>query len=97
MRDEWLAPLCRGEVRAGIARAGESPGPPMLRATRIQDGLVLDGDAPWVTGWGRIDVMLVAAREGDSIVRALIDAAPAPTIGANVCTWSGRTPAGRSR
>jgi alkylation response protein AidB-like acyl-CoA dehydrogenase len=82
LREGWLARLCRGEVRAGIARAGELPGPPMLRATRTSDGLVLDGDAPWVTGWGRIDVMLVAAREGDMIVRALVDAVPGPTLSA---------------
>ena len=82
LRDAWLARLCRGEVRAGIARAGEIPGPPMLRARRTGDRLVVDGTAPWVTGWGRIDVLLVAAREGDTIVRALVDAMPAPTIGA---------------
>lgn len=81
LREEWLPSLCRGDVRAGIARAGEIPGPPMLRATRAGERLVLDGAAPWVTGWGRIDVMLVAAREGDTIVRALVDATAAPTIG----------------
>ena len=80
LREEWLAPMCRGDVRGGIARAGEIPGPPRLSVTRTADGLVLNGEAPWVTGWGRIDVMLVVAREGEQVVRMLMDASPAATI-----------------
>ena len=33
-----------------------------------------------MTGWGRIDVMLVVAREGEQVVRMLMDASPAATI-----------------
>ena len=81
LRDEWLAPLCRGERRAGIALAGNRPGPPILRAKRTATGdVVLDGEAPWVSGWGRIDVLLVAARHDDTVVSALIDAAPSATL-----------------
>ena len=81
LREEWLEPLCRGERRAGIARAGERPGPPSLRASITNDGIVLDGEAPWVSGWGRIDVMLIAARSGDdTIVRALVDAETSETL-----------------
>lgn len=80
IRDAWLEPLARGNKRAGIARAGERPGPPVLAAERTADGLVLNGEAPWVTGWGLIDVVLVAAREGDDVVRVLMDAAPAETL-----------------
>lgn len=81
LRDEWLAPLARGERRAGIALAGDRPGPPLLRARSTDDGgVVLDGEAPWVTGWGRIDVVLVAARAGDRIVRGLVDAEAGPTL-----------------
>jgi alkylation response protein AidB-like acyl-CoA dehydrogenase len=80
LRDAWLAPLCRGERRAGIALAGNRPGPAILRATRTSDGLLLDGEAPWVSGWGLIDVLLVTARDGDTIVASLIDAAPSPTL-----------------
>jgi 23S rRNA (uracil1939-C5)-methyltransferase len=39
--------------------AGERPGPPELSATTTAGGLVLHGAAPWVTGWGRIDAVLV--------------------------------------
>jgi alkylation response protein AidB-like acyl-CoA dehydrogenase len=81
LRDRWLAPLCRGERRAGIALAGNRPGPPILRATRITDGgVVLDGEAPWVSGWGLIDVVLVTARIDDTVVSVLIDAAAAATL-----------------
>ena len=80
LRETWLAPMCRGEVRAGIARAGEIPGPPRLHAHRRGDRLIVNGEAPWVTGWGRIDVLLVAAREDDTVVRALMDAVETPTI-----------------
>lgn len=81
LRETWLAPMCRGEVRGGIARAGEIPGPPRLRAERRAGDLIVNGEAQWVTGWGRIDVLLLAAREGDTVVRALMDAVEAPTIG----------------
>lgn len=81
VREEWLEPLCRGERRAGIARAGERPGPPLLRASSVNGGIVLDGEAPWVSGWGRIDVMLIAARSGDdTIVRALVDTETSATL-----------------
>ena len=81
LRDEWLAPLARGERRAGIAHVGERAGPPLLTAKRSAGGgLVLDGEAPWVSGWGRIDVVSVAARRGDDVVRVLVDAAAGPSL-----------------
>ena len=80
LRDEWLGPLCRGERRAGIALAGNRPGPPLLVASPASAGLSLSGEAPWVSGWGRIDVLLVAARIGDTVVTALVDATAAATL-----------------
>jgi alkylation response protein AidB-like acyl-CoA dehydrogenase len=81
LRATWLGPLARGERRAGIALAGERPGPPLLHAHQAADGgVALDGKAPWVTGWGRVDVVLVAARRGEEVVRVLIDAAAGPTL-----------------
>lgn len=85
LRDTWLEPLARGRIRAGLAIAGLRPGPVRLRARPTPEGsYVLDGEAPWVTGWGMVDVLLVAARcnedaEGrpadDEVVVALVDAA----------------------
>ena len=74
LRQEMLGPLCRGERRAGVALAGLLAGPPRLRARATGDGYVLDGVSPWVTGWGYIDTLHVAARqEDDTIVWALLD------------------------
>lgn len=76
LRREWLGPLCRGERRAGVALAGVLPGPPRLRAAPVGDGWALSGSAPWVTGWGAVDVLLVAARgPDDTVVWLVVDAA----------------------
>jgi len=80
LREAWLEPLCAGERRAGIALAGERPGPPLLSARADGNDLLLDGEAPWVSGWGVIDVVMVAARRGDRVVRALVDATAGPTL-----------------
>jgi alkylation response protein AidB-like acyl-CoA dehydrogenase len=74
LRRKMLGPLCRGERRAGVALAGLLPGPPRLRARAAEGGYVLDGTSPWVTGWGYIDTLHVAARlEDDTIVWAVLD------------------------
>ncbi len=38
---------------------------------------------PWVTGWQRIDVVRVAALDGDTVVSVLLDAREAPTLQAD--------------
>jgi alkylation response protein AidB-like acyl-CoA dehydrogenase len=75
LRDEWLAALCTGSKRAGVAFAGlRRPDPPVLTARRTDGGWIFDGYAPWISGWGRIDVVDVAARDEDRIVWAFVDA-----------------------
>jgi alkylation response protein AidB-like acyl-CoA dehydrogenase len=84
-RARWLEPLARGRIRAGIAYAAlRRPGPPAAVAAPAASGggWVLDGHAPWVTGWGRVDVVLAGARAGDDIVWSLLDATTAPTCAA---------------
>jgi alkylation response protein AidB-like acyl-CoA dehydrogenase len=83
VRSSWLAAAIKGTLRGGIALAGQLPGPPLLRASPAADGgWQLDGSAPWVTGWdGLIDVVVIAARgPGDTIVRLIMDAEPAPGL-----------------
>jgi alkylation response protein AidB-like acyl-CoA dehydrogenase len=82
LRDAWLARLCSGDVRAGVAFSGlRRPGPPILTAVPDGDGWRFSGLAPWVTGWGRIDVVRAAARRDDGdIVWALIDATLGDTL-----------------
>lgn len=82
LRAEWLAPLCQGDRRAGVAFAGlRRPGPPILTASRSADGWVLNGVAPWVSGWGRIDVVHTAARDAEgNVVWLLVDAVESTTL-----------------
>ncbi len=65
--------VIRGEVKGGVALAGLLPGPPRLRATPTAEGWTLDGAAPWVSGWGLVDELFVAARgPEDTVVNALV-------------------------
>ena len=81
LRDQWLEPACQGKARGGIALAGLIPGPPLLRARPAGEGWRLDGEAPWVTGWSLIDLLLVAARgPRDSLVWLILDAADQPGL-----------------
>jgi alkylation response protein AidB-like acyl-CoA dehydrogenase len=83
LREEWLPPLCRGELRSGLALAGVLPGPPQLRADRVPGGWRIDGSSPWVTGWSRVDVVLAAARtQFGGIAWLIVDAADRPGLAA---------------
>ncbi|WP_329109838.1 acyl-CoA/acyl-ACP dehydrogenase [Micromonospora sp. NBC_01699] len=78
IRETWLGPLTRGERRCATVLAGPRPGPAPLRVRRTDDGYLLDGTAPWVTGWGLVDTLYLAARDGDDLIHYfLLDAAPA--------------------
>lgn len=73
--------LAAGRARAGVAFAHlRRPDPPTVVATQVEGGWQIDGDAPWVTGWGRIDLVHVAARHGADIVWLLVDAAASPSL-----------------
>ena len=76
LRSQYLAGLTAGRVRAGLAAgAATRPGPPLLRATPADGGWIFDGTAPWVTGWGMVDLLHIAARDdNDVLVWALVDA-----------------------
>jgi alkylation response protein AidB-like acyl-CoA dehydrogenase len=84
LRDQWLGSLCQGKVRGGITTAGLIPGPPLLRAQPADGGWRLAGEAPWVTGWGLVDLLLLVARgPGDTAVTLIVDAAPQPGLTAS--------------
>jgi len=75
LRDRWLEPLCAGAARAGIALGGARPGPALLRARAVPGGYAFHGSAPWVTGWGMIDVLHTLARDDSgNVVAALLPA-----------------------
>lgn len=67
--------LVSGRTKAGVALTGLMPGPARLAATSTGDGWRLDGDAPWVSGWGMVDLLYVAARAPDDhVVSVLVEA-----------------------
>ncbi|WP_217631092.1 acyl-CoA dehydrogenase family protein [Modestobacter sp. DSM 44400] len=83
LRGDLLADLCAGRWRAGVAlQAATRPGPAAVRVRRESDELVLDGDVPWVTGWGHIDLVLVAGRDesDERVLFVLVDAVAGPTM-----------------
>jgi alkylation response protein AidB-like acyl-CoA dehydrogenase len=81
MREEWLEPLCRGQRRAGIAVAGIRPSAAAVTARPAPGGWLVNGEVPWVTGWGMVDVLRLAARcEGGEVLWALVDAVESPTL-----------------
>lgn len=81
---DWLPTLCRGGWRAGLALGGALPGEPLLVATQMDGGWQLDGTSPFLSGWGRIDVVLTLARTGDGrLVSLLLDAREDETLTVN--------------
>ncbi len=80
LREKYLGAAIRGEVRGGVAFAGAIPRPPRLWATVNDGGWLLNGEAPFVSGWGIIDVLLISARDTTggfqgTIVSGLVEAA----------------------
>jgi len=80
LRERWVAPLSKGEIRAGIALAGLAPAAD-LRVERSAEGYRLTGEIPWVTGWDLIDVVQVGARDDAGDIHfLLVDATAGPTL-----------------
>ena len=76
-----IGDLAAGRRRAGVAFAHlRRPGPPAVTAVKDDGGWVLTGAAPWVTGWGRIDAVMVGARCADDIVWLMVDAVACETL-----------------
>jgi len=79
LREKYLDAAVRGTLRGGVAYAGAIPRPPRLWARATAGGWLISGDAPFVTGWGIIDMLLVSARDSaggpqGSIVSGIVDA-----------------------
>lgn len=80
-RERWVGELASGRVRSGAAFTGAIPGPPRLTVRKAPGGYRLDGAAPWVSGWGMVDVLGTAARdEDDNIGWLLVDAEESATL-----------------
>ena len=74
-RGAWLPRLCDGSTLAGIGFAYlRRPGPSAVRASRTKAGWHIEGRAPWITGWGLIQALVLMARADDgSVVTVVLD------------------------
>lgn len=73
--EQYLPALIAGRLRAGPAiGAATRTGPAVIRAVAEPGGAWrFSGRAPWVTGWGMVDVLLMAGRDpSDRLVWALV-------------------------
>ena len=68
LREAWLPELCAGRLRAGIGLGGLHQGSAGLQARPVEGGWLVSGTAPYVTGWGLLDVVLIAALTADGRV-----------------------------
>ena len=81
LREQLLVPVVKGEVRGGLALAGLLPGPPVLRAERVDGGWRLHGESRWVSGWGYVQLLLVVARQDEtSVLTVVVDALDGPGL-----------------
>jgi alkylation response protein AidB-like acyl-CoA dehydrogenase len=70
-----LPSVISGDVKGGVSLGGLLPGPARLTAEATDDGWLLHGDAPWVSGWGIVDELVVTARESaESVASFVLDA-----------------------
>jgi alkylation response protein AidB-like acyl-CoA dehydrogenase len=77
----WLPALCAGQRRSGLALSGIRPGQRQLLARPTDGGWLLEGSAPWVTGWTLVDAVLTLARSPDEqTLSLLIDASPSASL-----------------
>jgi alkylation response protein AidB-like acyl-CoA dehydrogenase len=85
LREEVLPIFASGSRLIGIAFAHlRRPGPPAVRCTPHEDGFLFDGVAPWFTGWGVFqDVLLAGTLEDGRFVYAVV-----PVVGNSGITAS---------
>lgn len=70
----WAGPMASGDIRSSVAFNGLMPNP-TLRSRPDGDGWIIEGTAPWMSGWGLVDVIHCATRApDDDVVWLLVDA-----------------------
>ncbi|SDU68627.1 Acyl-CoA dehydrogenase [Gordonia westfalica] len=81
LRDELLQPTVAGRLRVGVAYAGVVPTPPRMTATRTGRGWSFTGHAPFVSGWGLVDLLQISARDAatDDVIAAILPTADLPS------------------
>ena len=81
-RHHRLPGLLEGSTPSGVAFAQlRRPGPPAVRATRVDGGWRFDGAVDWTTGWGLVDLVLLGGATDDGrLVFALLPAVAQPGL-----------------
>jgi alkylation response protein AidB-like acyl-CoA dehydrogenase len=86
LKAQFLADLQSGAVTAGVSGSGyATPENPLIVATETDNGYTITGQAPFVTGWGLVDVIGVTAYDtrAQKTVTFLMNATDGPTIHSN--------------
>jgi alkylation response protein AidB-like acyl-CoA dehydrogenase len=77
LKRAYLPKMANGERLVGIGFSQlRRSGPPLMRAERVDEGYILDGTVPWVTGWSFFPEFLIGAMLPDG--RALFGIVPLP-------------------
>jgi len=64
LKQELLPQFASGKILCGVAFSHlRRPGPPMVRAQKVEGGYRVEGEAPWVTGWSMLDSFVLGAAE----------------------------------
>lgn len=62
LKREMLPKFASGEVLCGVAFSHlRRPGSPLVHAERVNGGYLINGVAPWVTGWSLLDAFILGA------------------------------------
>ncbi len=81
LQERTMPELLSGHQLAGIAFAYlRRMGPPAVAARRVRGGILVDGEAPWVTSWGLADIFAVAARLDGDVVFFLLPGRATPSV-----------------
>lgn len=84
LRAAWLPRYARGERYCGVAFSHvRRPGPPVLRAEIDGDCLTFRGEAPWFTGWGIMDDVVLAGTLPDGRILFALVPLDAPGLSAS--------------
>jgi alkylation response protein AidB-like acyl-CoA dehydrogenase len=69
LKRELLPKFAGGELLCGIAFSHlRRPGPPMVTVNAVDGGYVINGEAPWVTGWRFLDSFALGGVAPDGTV-----------------------------
>jgi len=80
-RERLRGDVISGRCKGGAVLTGLMPGPVRLSAERVSGGWRLEGQAPWVSGWGTVDKLYVVARgPAQTTVSFLLEAQEQPGL-----------------